>query len=80
MRTQEYVETAPGAREYFELFRHTFGPMVAIYASLSDQPARMAELDASFLQFIARWNRGGPEGAVRIPYEYLLVIARKHDA
>lgn len=80
LRTQEYEETAPSAREYFELFRHAFGPLVAIYASMSDQPARMAELDASFLQFIARWNRGGPEGAVRIPYEYLLVIARKHDA
>jgi len=76
----EYVETAPGAREYFELFRHTFGPMVAIYLGLTDQPERRTELDAAFLQFIARWNRGAPEGAVRIPYEYLLVIARKHDA
>jgi hypothetical protein len=54
--------------------------MVAIYLGLTDQPERRAELDAAFLQFIARWNRGAPEGAVRIPYEYLLVIARKHDA
>lgn len=77
MTRQEYVETASSSREYFELFRHSFGPMVAIHASLSDQPVRAAELDAAFLQFIERWNRGGPNGRVEIPYEYLLVIARK---
>jgi hypothetical protein len=72
----EYVETASSAREYFELFRDTFGPMVAIYASLRGQDQRAAELDAAFLQFIARWNRGTGE-RVQIPYEYLLVIGRK---
>jgi hypothetical protein len=73
---REYVETASSAREYFELFRQTFGPMVAIYASLSEQPARIAQLDAAFLEFVARWNRG-TGGRVAIPYEYLLVVARK---
>jgi ubiquinone/menaquinone biosynthesis C-methylase UbiE len=67
----EYVEAAPSAREYFELFRHCFGPMVATYASLDDRAAR--QLDAAFLEFIARWNRG-ESGVVRIPYEYLLVV------
>jgi ubiquinone/menaquinone biosynthesis C-methylase UbiE len=75
----EYVETASSPLEYFELFRHTFGPMVAIYEGLSDQPARTAELDSAFLQYIARWNRGIPESRVQIPYEYLLVIARKNN-
>jgi 2-polyprenyl-6-hydroxyphenyl methylase/3-demethylubiquinone-9 3-methyltransferase len=77
MTRQEYVETASSSHEYFELFRRSFGPMVAIYASLSDQPARAAELDAAFLQFIERWNRGESDGRVKIPYEHLLVIARK---
>ena len=72
----EYVETASSAREYFELFRDAFGPMVAIYASLRGQDQRAAELDAAFLQFIARWNRGTGE-RVQIPYQYLLVIGRK---
>jgi ubiquinone/menaquinone biosynthesis C-methylase UbiE len=74
---RKYFETAPSSREYFELFKHSFGPMIAIYASLSDQPARVADLDAAFLQFIARWNQGAPEDRVQIPYEYLLVVARK---
>jgi hypothetical protein len=76
MTRREYFETAPSSREYFELFKHSFGPMIAIYSSLSDQPARAAELDAAFLQFIARWDQGAPDDRVQIPYEYLLVVAR----
>ena len=68
-----------GFTNYLELFKDTFGPVVAIYASLSD-PMRRAELDEALLQFVARWNRGLPERAVEIPYEYLLVIARKPAA
>ena len=49
--------------------------MVAIYASLSSQAAR-AQLDRQFRDFITRWNRG-EAGRVQIPYEYLLVIARR---
>ena len=77
MTRREYFETAPGSREYFELFRHSFGPMIAIYTSLSDQPAQVAELDAAFHQWVARWNQRRPEGGVQMPYEYLLVLARK---
>ena len=77
MTRREYFETAPSSRGYFELFKHSFGPMIAIYSSLRDQPARAAELDAAFLQFIARWDQGAPDGRVQIPYEYLLVVARK---
>ena len=63
MTRHEYCETAMSSRAYFELFRDSFGPMVAIDAGLCDQAARIAELDAAFLQFIARWNRGASGGA-----------------
>jgi ubiquinone/menaquinone biosynthesis C-methylase UbiE len=76
MTRREYAETASSPREYFELFRQSFGPMVAIHASLSDEPGRAAELDAAFLRFIERWNRGS-EGRVEISYEYVLVIASR---
>jgi hypothetical protein len=72
-----YVETAASARAYQELFEQTFGPMVAIRASLADRPDRLASLDRDFSGFIARSNRGTPAGPVQIPYDYLLVIARK---
>lgn len=80
MTRQEYVERAGTPREYFELFKHTFGPMVAIYESLREQPTRSAEFDSAFLQFIARWNRDASGGSVQIPYEYLLIVAEKIHA
>lgn len=73
----EYVETSSSPREYFELFRHAFGPLVAIYSGLEGQVERIAELDMALLQFIERWNRAMPASRVQIPYEYLLVMARK---
>jgi ubiquinone/menaquinone biosynthesis C-methylase UbiE len=77
---REYVERAASPREYHELFKRTFGPMVAIYASLADQPERAAALERDFLEFIARSNRSGREAPIQIPYKYLLVVARKRAA
>ena len=54
--------------------------MVAIRASMADQPERLARLERDFFQFVARSNRGTAEGAVEIPYEYLLVVARMRRA
>ena len=76
MTRREYVETAASPREYYELFQQTFGPMVAIRASLADQPDRPAALERDFLAFVRRSNRATTD-RVEIPYEYLLVVARK---
>src|SRR5262245_5723563 len=56
-----YVEQAGSPRAYYELSRETFGPVVAIYAGLADQPERAAALDRAFLDFVTRAN-GGPHG------------------
>lgn len=77
MRRQQYVETASSVRAYCELFRETFGPMVAVRASLADQPERLAALDRDFLEFVTRANRHTVGDAVEIPYDYLLVVARR---
>jgi 2-polyprenyl-6-hydroxyphenyl methylase/3-demethylubiquinone-9 3-methyltransferase len=77
MTRREYVESAASPRAYLDLFKQTFGPMVAIYRSLADEPERAAALDRDFLDFVGRSNRGTPEGPVQIPYEYLLIVARK---
>ena len=77
---REYVERAAGPREYCELFKTTFGPVIALYACLADQPDRAAELDREFLEFATRENRGAPGGPAEYRYEYLLVVARKGRA
>jgi ubiquinone/menaquinone biosynthesis C-methylase UbiE len=77
MRRMEYVEQAGSPEAYYELFRKTFGPVVAIYSSLADQPERAATLDRAFFDFVTRANRGPRGGPACYCYEYLLVIARK---
>jgi ubiquinone/menaquinone biosynthesis C-methylase UbiE len=77
MTRRKYVERAASPRAYLDLFKQTFGPMVALYANLADQPERAAMLDRDFLDFVERSSRETSEGYVEIPYEYLLIVARK---
>ncbi len=80
MTRREYVERAASPLDYREFFKATFGPAVAIYASLADQPERAAALDRDFLEFATRSNRGASDGPAEYHYEYLLVVARKRGA
>jgi ubiquinone/menaquinone biosynthesis C-methylase UbiE len=77
MTRGEYVERAASPHDYRELFKQTFGPVVATYASLADDPDRAAALDRDFLDFAKRANRGRPGGPAEYTYEYLLVVAGK---
>ena len=77
MSRGEYVERADSPRDYRDLFKRTFGPVVATYAGLADEPARAAALDRDFLEFADRANTGSPEGPAEYRYEYLLVVARR---
>lgn len=73
----EYVERSPGGPEdYRALFESTFGPLIAIRASLADDHDRAAAFDRDFRDFTTRGNRGGPGGPAEYPYPYLLVVAR----
>jgi ubiquinone/menaquinone biosynthesis C-methylase UbiE len=74
-----YVEVAENAHEYVELFRQTFGPMIAIREGLAESPERLASLNREFMEFVRRWNRNTTGDRVEVPYQYLLVVARKGD-
>jgi hypothetical protein len=65
MTRREYVESAASPRAYLDLFKQTFRPMVAIYASLADKPERAAALDRDFLDFVGRSNRSTPQAPCR---------------
>jgi ubiquinone/menaquinone biosynthesis C-methylase UbiE len=80
MTRGEYIERADTPQAYREFFKDTFGPVVATYASLAEEPDRLAALDRDFLEFATRANRGAPDGPAEYPYEYLLLIARKRGA
>jgi ubiquinone/menaquinone biosynthesis C-methylase UbiE len=80
MTRGQYVESAGSPADYRELFKTTFGPVVAIYASLSEEPERTAALDRDFLEFAIGANSGSPHGRAEYRYEYLLVLARPGSA
>jgi hypothetical protein len=73
----QYIERAPTPSQYVTLFKEAFGPVVALYQSLADQPERATALDQDFLEYARRANAGPPEGPAEYRYDYLLVIARK---
>jgi ubiquinone/menaquinone biosynthesis C-methylase UbiE len=78
MTRKEYVERSTGGPdEYVEFFKETFGPAIALYAFLGDQPDRAAAFDREFREFATRANQGAPESEAEYHYEYLLVVARK---
>ena len=62
MTRRHYVEKAASPHDYRELFKETFGPVVAIYASLAKEPERAAAIDRDFLEFATRADSGPPEG------------------
>lgn len=74
---RRYIERAASPLQYRELFKATFGPAVAIYASLEGRPDRAAALDRAFLDFATEANQGPAGGPAEYEYEYLLVVARR---
>jgi SAM-dependent methyltransferase len=56
-----------------EYFKSNYGPTIAAYRGLEDDPTRAAELDQALLDLVERFRT--PEGGVN--WEYLLVVATK---
>jgi SAM-dependent methyltransferase len=56
-----------------EYFKTNYGPTIAAYRGLEDDPARTAELDQALLELVERFRT--PDGGVE--WEYLLVVATK---
>ncbi len=75
MTRGEYVERAAGPDEYCELFMQTFGPLIAIRASLS--PDQAATFEHDFTEYCTSANRSAAGQPAEYVYPYLLVIARK---
>lgn len=75
---RELVETVPGPpSEYCELYKLTFGPVIAAFASVEDDPGQSAQLDRAFLDFATEANVGPSGGPTELRFEYLLVLAER---
>ncbi|HEU5483723.1 MAG TPA: hypothetical protein VFU98_02360 [Microlunatus sp.] len=61
--------------EFRDYFKINYGPTIAVYRSLVDQPDRQAELDRALVELGLRFDLG-EAGALVMDWEYLLVTAR----
>lgn len=59
--------------EFREFFKARYGPTIAVYRSLADQPGRAAELDVELDDLASRYDLGSG----RMVWEYLLVTATR---
>ena len=61
-----------GGAHLRDVFKAKYGPTMAVYSALADQPERAAELDGALAELGDRWLQDG-----RIQAEYLLVTATR---
>lgn len=61
--------------EFRDYFKQRYGPTVAAYQAIRDDPDRVAALDRDLAELARRHDRG--DGATVMDWEYLLVTARK---
>jgi ubiquinone/menaquinone biosynthesis C-methylase UbiE len=66
------VEDFPGPSDFREYFKKNYGPTIAVYTFIGDDPTRVAALDAALDELAARFTE---DGVMR--WEYLLFTATK---
>ena len=70
------VEVFADGAAFRDFFKRTYGPTIAVYRSLADDPARAAQLDADLAALgDAAFGAGSSAGAME--WEYLLLTARR---
>lgn len=58
--------------EFRDYFKARYGPTIAVYRALADEPERAAELDAALADLLRRFERDGG-----LEWEYLLLTATR---
>jgi SAM-dependent methyltransferase len=66
------VPLFPDGASFRDFFKRTYGPTIAVYRFLADDPARTAELDEALAAHGDRYVTDGP-----MEWEYLLLTARR---
>ena len=69
------VDCFPSPEAFRDFFKSNYGPTVAAYRGIADDPRKVAALDADLVELARRHDRGA-EGTV-MNWQYLLVTARR---
>lgn len=67
----EHFARPEGFRDYFKA---VYGPTIAVYRAIADEPQRVAALDADLVDLARRYDVG--TGATVLDWEYPLLTAR----
>lgn len=67
------VDRFADGEEFRDFFKSNYGPTIAVYKAIADEPERVAALDHDFADLGRRYDQGGGT----MEWEYLLFIARK---
>ena len=70
--TVDRFDRPEGFRDYFKA---VYGPTIAVYRSLAEEPERAAALDGELVELARRADRG--QGSTVVDWEYLLLTAAK---
>ncbi|MGY1649611.1 class I SAM-dependent methyltransferase [Geodermatophilus sp. SYSU D01119] len=65
----------PSAEAWRDQWKTVYGPTIAVYRNIADDPERVAALDRDLAALVARYDRG-TDGVV-LDWEYLLLTARR---
>ncbi|MGY1743892.1 class I SAM-dependent methyltransferase [Blastococcus sp. SYSU D00695] len=65
----------PSPEAWVDYWKTVYGPTIAAYRGIADDPARTAALDRDLAALVARYDSG--TGSVRMDWEYLLLTARR---
>ncbi len=69
------VSRCDAPEDFRENFKTHYGPTIATYRNIADDPERVAALDRTLADVARRFDRG--VGTTVLDWEYLLVTARK---
>jgi SAM-dependent methyltransferase len=67
------VDCFASAEEFRDFFKATYGPTIAVYKAIADDPAKVAALDEALVELGRRHDLGGGT----MEWEYLLFTARR---
>lgn len=67
----------PSPEAWRDYWKTVYGPTIAAYRGIADDPEKVAALDADLAALATRFDRG--DGATVMDWEYLLVTARTRD-
>jgi hypothetical protein len=66
--------------DFRDYFKANYGPTIAVYRAIADDPERTAALDAELADLARRHDLGTPKaGSTVMEWEYLLLTARKRS-